>query len=157
MSMALQDVTPIMKLLGELKLCKFKVICTESCMYCKVFEDNSGTLKLAKVPKVQLYTEHIDVCHHHFCEHIRKEIINIFPVSRHKRTNSWHFYQATISKFLYVTGNSPADSNNHRHKKYWEGMWDYGQDWSLTHSDCSQNLNFDQDFWSFLISQEYSI
>ncbi len=80
MSMALRDVIPIMELLEELKHRKFKVISTEPHVYCKVFEDNSGALELAKLPKMRPRTKHINVCYHHFREHVRNGLIKIFPI-----------------------------------------------------------------------------
>ncbi len=44
MSMAPGDGIPIMELLQEFKHCKFKVICKDPHVYCKVFEENSGAL-----------------------------------------------------------------------------------------------------------------
>ncbi len=49
-------------------------------IYCKVFEDNSGALELAQLPQLHLCTKHINVCYHHFCEHVRKGLIKIFPL-----------------------------------------------------------------------------
>jgi len=81
MSMALRDVIPIMSLVQEMRERHFKVICTEPYVYCKVFEDNSGALELARLPKLRPRTKHINVCYHHFREHVRKGLIKIFPVS----------------------------------------------------------------------------
>jgi hypothetical protein len=72
MSQALSDVIPIMGLLQEMREQDFKVLCTEPYVYCKVFEDNSGALKLARLPKLCLSTKHINICYHHFCEHVQK-------------------------------------------------------------------------------------
>jgi hypothetical protein len=58
----------------------FQVIRTKPYVYCKVFEDNSGALELARLPKLRHCTKHINVCYHHFCEHVRNELIKIFPV-----------------------------------------------------------------------------
>ena len=81
MSMALRDVIPIMSLVQEMREQHFKVVCTEPYVYCKVFEDNSGALELARLPKLRPRTKHINVCYHHFREHVRKGLIKIFPVS----------------------------------------------------------------------------
>ena len=81
MSQALRDIIPIMGLLQEMREQDFKVLCTEPYVYCKVFEDNSGALKLARLPKLRPRTKHINGCYHHFCEHdVRKGLIKIFPV-----------------------------------------------------------------------------
>lgn len=79
MSMALRDVIPVMNLIGEMKDKNFQVICTRPHVYCKVFEDNSGALELARLPKLRPRTKHINVCYHHFRELVRKVLIKIFP------------------------------------------------------------------------------
>jgi hypothetical protein len=81
LSMALRDVIPIMELLEEVRNYGHKVICNEPIVYCKVFEDNSGALELARLPKLRPRTKHINVCYHHFREHVRKGIIKILSVS----------------------------------------------------------------------------
>jgi hypothetical protein len=81
MSQALRNVIPIMGLLQEMREQDFKVLCIEPYMYCTVFEDNSGALKLARLPKLCPRTEHINVCYHHFHEHVQKGLIKVFPVN----------------------------------------------------------------------------
>ncbi len=85
MSMALQDVIPIMDLIKEMKEKQIPVICTKPYMYCKVFEDNSGALELARLPKLMPRTKHINVCYHHFREHVRNGLIKIFPIGTEDR------------------------------------------------------------------------
>jgi hypothetical protein len=81
MSQALRDVIPIMGLLQEMREQDFKVLCTKPYVSCKAFEDNSGALELARLPKLCPRTKHINVCYHHFCEHVQKRLIKIFPVN----------------------------------------------------------------------------
>jgi hypothetical protein len=69
-----------MNLLQEMRERDFQIICTEPHVYCKVFEDNLGALKLARLPKLRPRTKHINVCYHHFCKHVRKGLIKIFPI-----------------------------------------------------------------------------
>jgi hypothetical protein len=80
MSQAIRDVIPIMGLLQEMREQDFKVCCTKPYIYCKVFEDNSGALELARFPNLHPRTKHINVCYHNFCEHVRKGLIKIFPI-----------------------------------------------------------------------------
>ncbi len=80
MSQSLRDVIPVMTLLQEIREQDYQVICTEPHMYCKVFEDNSGALQLARLPKLRPRTKHINVCYHPFCEHVRKGLIKVFPI-----------------------------------------------------------------------------
>jgi hypothetical protein len=49
-------------------------------MYYKVFEDNSGTLELARLSKLCPRTKHINVCHHHFSQTCAERLIKIFPI-----------------------------------------------------------------------------
>ena len=81
MSMALRDVIPVMELLEEMRERKHRVICDNPIVYCKVFEDNSGALELARLPKLRPRTKHINTCYHHFREHVRLGLITIHPVS----------------------------------------------------------------------------
>ena len=83
MSMALRDVIPIMELMTKLRERNFKVICTQPQVYCKVFEDNSGALELARLPKLRPRTKHINICYHHFWEHVRLGLIKVLPISTH--------------------------------------------------------------------------
>jgi hypothetical protein len=80
MSQALCDIIPIMGLLQEMREQDFKVLCTKPYVYCKVFEDNSGALKLARLPNLCPRPKHINVCYHHFCKHVRKGFIKTFPI-----------------------------------------------------------------------------
>ena len=60
-----------MELVAEIKAKGFPVLCTEPYVYCKVFEDNSGALELACLPKFRPCTKHINTVWHHFREHVR--------------------------------------------------------------------------------------
>ena len=86
MSQSLRDVIPIMELLREMRELGHPVICTEPVVYCKVFEDNSGALELARLPKLRPRTKHINVCYHHFREHVRLGLIKIYHVATDDQT-----------------------------------------------------------------------
>jgi hypothetical protein len=79
----------------------FKVLCTKPYVYCKVFEENSGALKLAGLPKLCPTTKHINKCYHHFCKHVRKGLIKIFPIDTKDQV-------------------ADALTNISRQKKYWQ-------------------------------------
>jgi hypothetical protein len=86
MSQALRDVLPIMFLIQEIKAKGFQVICTKPYVYCKVFKDNSGALELARLLKLHPGTKHINVCCHHFREHVQNGLIKIFPIGTKDQT-----------------------------------------------------------------------
>jgi hypothetical protein len=70
MSQALRDIILVMNLLQKMREQNFKVIFIEPYVYCKVFEDNAGALELTRLPKLRPRTKHINVCYHHFREHV---------------------------------------------------------------------------------------
>ena len=50
-------------------------------VHCTVFEDNSGALELARLPKMRPRTKHINQAFHHFREHVERGdiIVNATP------------------------------------------------------------------------------
>ena len=80
------DVLPMMELVEEIKARGFNVLCTEPYVYCKSFEDNSGALELARLPKLRPRSKHINTCYHHFREHVRKGLVKIFPIDTKLQT-----------------------------------------------------------------------
>ena len=70
LSYALRDAIPIMELLKEMKQNGFKVGSATSKVHCKVFEDNSGALEMAKIHKHRPRTKHLNVKLHHFRSHV---------------------------------------------------------------------------------------
>jgi hypothetical protein len=81
LSESLRDTIPLMNLINEFKQHGFEVINKEPRVYSKAFEDNSGALELARLPKMRPRTKHINVRFHHFREHIRLGLIKVFPIS----------------------------------------------------------------------------
>ena len=61
----------IMELMDELKDRGYDLISTEPIVYCKAFEDNSGALEIARIPKMRTRTKAINVIYHHFREYVR--------------------------------------------------------------------------------------
>jgi len=66
LSTAPRATIPIMELVKELKSQGYNIVSTQPTVHCGVFKDNSGTLKIAKVPKMRPHTKHINVKFHHF-------------------------------------------------------------------------------------------
>jgi hypothetical protein len=48
---------------------------------CKLFEDNSGSLELANVPKMRPRTKHINAKYHHFQQYVVDKTIQVLKVS----------------------------------------------------------------------------
>ncbi len=77
---------PLIFLIQEIKVKGFQVICTKPNIYCKVFKDNSGALDLVRLLKLCPRTKRINVCYHHFREHVRNRLIKIFPIGTKDQT-----------------------------------------------------------------------
>ena len=54
-------------------------------VHCTVFEDNSGALELARLPKIRPQTKHINQSFHHFCEHMECQDIIIKGTSSNQQ------------------------------------------------------------------------
>lgn len=86
MSQALREVIPIMHLLEEMKEKKFKIYTTIPRVYCKCFEDNSGALEMARIPKMRPRTKHINQMYHHFRRYVKDGSIKILPIDTTEQT-----------------------------------------------------------------------
>jgi hypothetical protein len=83
LSYALRTVIPIMGLLNELQQHGFQVAPTNgtAAVHCRVFEDNSGALEMAKVHKFRPQTKHMNVRLHHFRSYVEDGSITIHPIA----------------------------------------------------------------------------
>ena len=80
LSTSLRDAIPIMNLLNELKKQKFITNASSAKIYCKVFEDNSGALEMARVPKMRPRTKHLNVIYHWFTSFVKDGSVKLFPI-----------------------------------------------------------------------------
>ena len=80
LSQALRDTIPVMELLREMKRRKFNVFSTVPRVHCKAFEDNSGALELARLPKMRPRTKHINQIFHHFRSFVKDGQIKVLPI-----------------------------------------------------------------------------
>ena len=70
----------MMGLLLEMKSFGILISKTMPTVFCKLFEDNAGTIHLAKVPQMQPRTRHINQKYHHFHEWVKSGLIEILPI-----------------------------------------------------------------------------
>jgi Reverse transcriptase (RNA-dependent DNA polymerase). len=80
LSYALREAIPIMNLLKEMKTMGFPITGANAKMHCKVFEDNSGALEIAKIHKYRPRTKHLNVKLHHFRDYVTRGEITINPI-----------------------------------------------------------------------------
>ncbi len=72
-----------MELVKELKGQGFDMVSTQPTVHCRVFEDNSGALEIAKVPKMCPLTKHINVKFHHFRDYVDCGEIMLHTINTH--------------------------------------------------------------------------
>jgi hypothetical protein len=78
---ALREAIPIMHLLKEMKTMGFLITGANMKMHCRVFEDNSGALEIAKIHKYKPRTIHLIVKLHHFRDYVTRGEIHINPIN----------------------------------------------------------------------------
>jgi hypothetical protein len=83
LSYALRDAIPIMELLKEMSQRGYPISSTQARIHCRVFEDNSGALEMARVHKYRPRTKHLNVKLHHFRDYVERKEVSI----HHIRTN----------------------------------------------------------------------
>ena len=81
LSEGLRTLIPITSLLQEMQEQGVNIMNGQAEIKCKVFEDNSGALTIATLPKIRLRTKYINTKYWHFKEHLEQGKINIHPVS----------------------------------------------------------------------------
>ena len=82
LSQSLREVISLMQMAKEMKSRKIPLLGnSRTTMKCNAFEDNTGALELAKVPKMRPRTKHINIKYHHFRDHIQRGTIQVEHVS----------------------------------------------------------------------------
>lgn len=63
---ATQEVVPLMNLMTEVKEHGIHIDIKQDNFHCKIFEEKSGAIELAKTPKMRPRTEPPNIKYHHF-------------------------------------------------------------------------------------------
>ena len=84
LSTSLREVIPLMGILKEARENGIKIKDIPPKVHCTIFEDNSGALELARLPKMRPRTKHINQAFHHFREHVERQeiIMNATPTDK---------------------------------------------------------------------------
>jgi hypothetical protein len=80
LSTGLRSVIPLIGILQEMQALHYKLPIQPAKVHCKAFEDNSGALELATVPKMRPRTKHINIKYHHFRSHVANGSITIHKI-----------------------------------------------------------------------------
>ena len=76
----MRDAIPIMETLDEMQKKKFPISSSKGKIKCRLFEDNSGALEMAKVHKYRPRTKHINAKYHHFRDFVTNGRITLHPI-----------------------------------------------------------------------------
>lgn len=79
-SYALREAIPMIELLRELKSQGIPIQDSQPQVHCKVFEDNSGALEMAREHKYRPRTKHLNVKLHHFRDYVTRGAISIHKI-----------------------------------------------------------------------------
>ena len=84
LSTSLREVIALMGILKEAREHGLYVKDIPPKVHCTVFEDNSGALELARLPKMRPRTKHINQAFHHFRKHVEHQeiIVNATPMDQ---------------------------------------------------------------------------
>lgn len=77
LSTSMREIIPLMALLKEMSSKGFIQIHDGPDIHCRVFEDNSGAIEIAKTAKYRPRTKHINTQYHHFRYHVDTEQIRL--------------------------------------------------------------------------------
>ena len=77
LSTSLREVIPLMGMLKEATEQGVQIDNLPPKIHCTVFEDNSGALELARLPKMRPQMKHINQSYHHFREHVERQEIHV--------------------------------------------------------------------------------
>lgn len=80
LSYALREAIPMMHLLNEMKEVGLPVEPDTPKVHCRVFEDNSGALEIAREFKYRARTKHLNVKLHHFRSYVERKEISIHKI-----------------------------------------------------------------------------
>jgi Reverse transcriptase (RNA-dependent DNA polymerase) len=80
LSAALRETIPLMELVKELQRYGYDFTAVRPTVHCRVFEDNSGAIELARVPKMRPRTKFINVQYHHFRQYVDRKEISILSI-----------------------------------------------------------------------------
>jgi hypothetical protein len=69
-----------MAMVRELNQHGFKLTATNPTVHCRVFEDNSGALEIAKAPRMRPRTKYLNLAYHHFRHHVENGDVSIHPI-----------------------------------------------------------------------------
>jgi len=131
LSMALRMTIPIMETIKKLHRLGFRFGSTKPTVHCQVFEDNSGAIEIATMPKIRPRTKHINVKYHHFRDYVDQGEISINAIDSKDQPAD-----------MLTKPNPYKTLCKHHYKTMgWGGKLDIGRECEETRAVCSSKAN----------------
>jgi len=80
LSQSMREIIPLLALVKEAKEKKLPVDVLSPTIHCRLFEDNSGAIEIAKVPKMRPRTKHLNIKYHHFRSFVQDGSVSVHHV-----------------------------------------------------------------------------
>jgi hypothetical protein len=93
---------PMLEILKELKAASFEYDIAIPKVHCKAFEDNTGAVEMARLPKMRPRTKHINIKYHHFRDAVIDGLITIHHVTTTLQLADLLTKSLTIQVFEYL-------------------------------------------------------
>jgi hypothetical protein len=76
-----REAIPLMQLVREINEKDITTYSDVPKVYCKAFEDNIGSLEIARTHKMRPHTKQINLVYHHFRSFFKKGLVVIWPIT----------------------------------------------------------------------------
>lgn len=80
LSQSMRELIPVRRLVSEISSCIASDAPTSCRTFSKVFEDNSGALQMAKIPRITLRNRHFSIKYHFYREMVKNGDIQVVKV-----------------------------------------------------------------------------
>jgi hypothetical protein len=100
LSTALGQTLWLMKVVKEMKEYGFNMRAIHPTIRCKAFEDNSGAMAIARMPRARPRTKHMAIRFHHFKNHVGKDV-DIEKVSTDEQHGDMQTKSLPCDKMVY--------------------------------------------------------
>jgi hypothetical protein len=115
LSQAMREVIPLMNLMKEAQEQELPINIFQAHIHCKIFENNSGALEMARAPRMRPRTKHINIKYHHFWNTLHPDYYHYMPYLQNSR--SWTFLQNLFQMYYSTIIAKPYQDGNNNSKR----------------------------------------
>jgi hypothetical protein len=100
LSTSTRDILPILSLAKEASEHKLIAQVPAPLIHCKIFEDNSGTVEMANVPKMQPHTKHLNIKYHFFRQLVQQGVLQVMHIAGEQQIADFFTKALDLMTFL---------------------------------------------------------